>query len=153
MKHFTATTYLFTPDFSRTLFLYHKKLASWLPPGGHIEENESPEEAARREIKEEIGDINPKFILNSKYGRVDNRAEYMLLPHHLIMEKIEENHYHMDFIFYAVIAHEEWLSPENLELRWFTYEEMSEEKNIFENVREMAEQGFQLIAKELNFLK
>ena len=151
MKHFTSTTYLFTADFTKTLFLYHKKLNSWLPPGGNIEENESPEEAARREIMEEIGAVDPHFVLNSKYGRVDQRSEYMMLPHHLILEEIEEDHFHMDFIFYAIIDDEEIVSPEGMRLKWFTYQDLLTEKNIFENVKEMAEHGFQLNAKELNF--
>jgi len=33
----------------------HPKLKKWLPPGGHVEENESPPEAATREVKEETG--------------------------------------------------------------------------------------------------
>ena len=33
----------------------HEKRETWEIPGGHIEENETPEEAARREIYEETG--------------------------------------------------------------------------------------------------
>src|SRR5690606_27899310 len=34
----------------RVLLLYHKRLGMWLPPGGHIEPNELPDEAAVREV-------------------------------------------------------------------------------------------------------
>jgi ADP-ribose pyrophosphatase YjhB (NUDIX family) len=37
-----------------TLLVLHDKLERWLPPGGHIEENETPDEAVRREIREEL---------------------------------------------------------------------------------------------------
>jgi ADP-ribose pyrophosphatase YjhB (NUDIX family) len=35
------------------LFRLHEKYCIWLPPGGHVELNETPEEAAVREVKEE----------------------------------------------------------------------------------------------------
>jgi ADP-ribose pyrophosphatase YjhB (NUDIX family) len=35
--------------------IYHKKLQVWLPPGGHMEENEIPDDAVLHEIYEETG--------------------------------------------------------------------------------------------------
>ncbi|MFZ5966936.1 MAG: NUDIX hydrolase [Bacillota bacterium] len=37
------------------IFVRHKDRVTWEVPGGHIEENESPNEAAARELKEETG--------------------------------------------------------------------------------------------------
>lgn len=34
---------------------YHLKANTWLPPGGHIEDGETPESAMRREFFEELG--------------------------------------------------------------------------------------------------
>ena len=45
--------YIFSKD--KVLLIHHKKLDLWLPVGGHIEKNETPDEALLREIKEEIG--------------------------------------------------------------------------------------------------
>ena len=52
-RDFTATT--FVVQEGRTLLLRHKKLGLWLPPGGHIDPNELPDDAARREVLEESG--------------------------------------------------------------------------------------------------
>ena len=35
--------------------VHHKKANDWIPPGGHIEENESPAATVIREFREELG--------------------------------------------------------------------------------------------------
>ncbi len=39
----------------KILLVKHKKLGIWLAPGGHVEENELPHQAAEREFLEETG--------------------------------------------------------------------------------------------------
>ncbi len=39
----------------KVLLVKHKKLGKWLGPGGHMEENELPHQAAEREFLEETG--------------------------------------------------------------------------------------------------
>ncbi|PIR54531.1 DNA mismatch repair protein MutT, partial [Candidatus Peregrinibacteria bacterium CG10_big_fil_rev_8_21_14_0_10_42_8] len=54
LRHFTATAFIVDSQ-KRTLLLWHKRLQRWMPPGGHIDPNETPEETAARECKEETG--------------------------------------------------------------------------------------------------
>ncbi|MEK6896397.1 MAG: NUDIX domain-containing protein [Nanoarchaeota archaeon] len=49
----TAAGYIFHQN--KLLLIHHAKLNIWLPPGGHIESNEIPDDAALREIEEETG--------------------------------------------------------------------------------------------------
>ena len=52
-RHFTVTGFLIAED---SLALHwHQKVKAWLPPGGHVEPNEDPIQAVRREISEETG--------------------------------------------------------------------------------------------------
>ena len=52
-RDFTVAT--FVVHEGKVLLLWHRKLGMWLPPGGHIEPNELPDEAAVREVREEAG--------------------------------------------------------------------------------------------------
>ena len=54
--HFTASTFVLSPDCRSLLLILHGKLGLWLQPGGHVD----PEDgdvlvAARREVEEEVG--------------------------------------------------------------------------------------------------
>jgi 8-oxo-dGTP pyrophosphatase MutT (NUDIX family) len=54
--HFTASGFVLSADAGALLLIHHKKLGRWLQPGGHIEpEDASVIEAARRELREEVG--------------------------------------------------------------------------------------------------
>jgi 8-oxo-dGTP pyrophosphatase MutT (NUDIX family) len=47
------TVAVFVVHAGRVLLHPHVKSGLWLPPGGHIEPNELPDEAALREVEEE----------------------------------------------------------------------------------------------------
>ena len=59
-RHFTTTVYLLHKE--KVLLLFHPKLKKWLPPGGHIEMDESPPIAARRKVMEETEPISEDSI-------------------------------------------------------------------------------------------
>ena len=55
MKHFCASVFVINPENKKILLVKHSDYDKWLQPGGHIEVDETPEEAAIREIYEETG--------------------------------------------------------------------------------------------------
>lgn len=144
IKHFTATTYVLNKNMDQMILLWHPKLHSWMPPGGHIEENESHELAAIREIKEELGIQDGWFLQpeNYDFSVIDSRARPMLIPNMILEEKITENHFHLDLIFLAVTEHKEVKSPEGHELKWFTPTELENETALFTNVKKLAMEAF-----------
>lgn len=50
----------------KVLLVHHKKLDMWLAPGGHVEEQELPHQAAEREFWEETG-IRVRAIQNADF--------------------------------------------------------------------------------------
>ncbi len=140
-RHYAATTYIFDKKSRRTLLHWHEKLRSYLPPGGHVEENEAPFETAKREILEEYELRNIEFIHPEMPRRLDERSFLLEMPHYLVEEIIRDDHIHLDWIFFA------WVDLEELSgvsddvkkiIRWFTIDEIQNEVNCFENVKELA---------------
>lgn len=134
--HFCATACIVDKENKSILFIHHKKLNKWLFVGGHIEENEDPETAICREVKEETNlDIT---LLGDRYPR----EEDFIRPFALQKNVVKENHIHMD-IFYIALANDptqiETKKDEVLNYKWFTKDEILNAKfDTFPEKRKMA---------------
>ncbi len=123
-RHFCVTVYIFDPKKGKFLLIDHKKLEKWLPPGGHIEPDESPETTALRETKEEtgleveiVGDVFP----------VGNRLK---TPFGIQLNVINPEHEHVDIIYLATPKSDQ-VTVENIietnGIGWFSIEEIEKE--------------------------
>jgi ADP-ribose pyrophosphatase YjhB (NUDIX family) len=133
-NHFTATGLVFCAD-GKLLMVKHKKLGVWLPPGGHIDANELPCEAVKREIFEETG---VKVRVVSASSITDVQDIELPLPLEILFEDIEGDgtHNHIDMI-YLCRADDSSLSPQQSEIDnigWFAPMEI-DELDTFDNVR------------------
>jgi len=150
IRHFTATAFIIDSK-KRTLLLWHKRLQRWMPPGGHIDANETPEDAAKRECKEEtnldveiIGEPTHDLFTENK-----NEGRMLLKPIAMLLEEIpaspergEPAHQHMDFLFIAKPIDETQAvriaEDESDRMRWFDLKEIDElnsDTEIFANVK------------------
>jgi len=129
MRHFCASAYIIDPETKKILLVKHKKFGKWVQPGGHIEHNEFPEEAAIRETYEETG-IKIK-LLGERFPREDD----FIRP--LGIQKNRTNTgVHIDFIYPAIpINHKELIiSNESTNIGLFTREEI-EKLNILPDIK------------------
>jgi 8-oxo-dGTP diphosphatase len=60
-KHLVSYFVVLDKQEKKILLVDHKKALLWLPPGGHVDENEHPRSAVIRECKEELG-IQAQFL-------------------------------------------------------------------------------------------
>jgi 8-oxo-dGTP pyrophosphatase MutT (NUDIX family) len=123
-KDFVASVYIVSEG--RVLLVHHKKLGMWLPPGGHIEENELPTECAIREAKEEAGVDIRLAGEEREYGRV----RVMLHPKIVQLEDIEPGHQHIDLVYFARLKDKSQKLRNNdagiNNVRWFSRKELNE---------------------------
>jgi 8-oxo-dGTP pyrophosphatase MutT (NUDIX family) len=113
---------------NKVLLIHHKKLDMWLPPGGHIDDNELPCECAIREFKEETGlDID-------LVGEEENigQVKKLIHPHHIQLEDIEEGHQHIDLVYLAKLKdpNQSFIikKDEVKNIKWFSEKELESDE-------------------------
>ena len=115
------------------LLRMHDKYKKWLSVGGHIELDEDPNEAAVREVKEEVG-LDVTLADNLRPFQKDT-LEYreLIPPKFLNRHKISDTHEHITLIYFARARTDRLVIPENHEkseeIKWFTKAEL--EKNQY----------------------
>ena len=133
-------------DFTVEVFIVHKnkillrkhdKYKIWLSVGGHIELNEDPNEAAIREVKEEVG-LDIKLDDSLKKNREKDNTIELIPPYFLNRHFVNLNHEHITFVYFATSNTDKIIENSEKEIReeckWFTKEEIENEK-ILPNVK------------------
>lgn len=130
---FTASVFIVREG--RVLLHKHKKLGIWLQPGGHIELDEDPNQAAVREALEETG-LDVELI--------GSRASDPVVPGDLIppsyinRHHFNDEHEHVDLIYFGRPTGGTLRAEEgtNTELRWFSRDEIERnDAGMFEKNR------------------
>ena len=120
-KHFCASVFIINPENKKILLVKHKKNRKWTQPGGHIEYDETPEDAALREAYEETG-LRVKLL-----GDHFPREEDYIRPLGIQKNRHSNGETHVDIIYAAVPNHstDEVLNQEESDdIAWFSREEL-----------------------------
>lgn len=136
-KNFCYTAEVFIVYQDKVLLRKHDKLGIWLSVGGHIEDNEDPNQAAIREVKEETGlDVELDSSLMPKNIFRDGSYE-LISPHFLNINGT--NNKHITFVYFARANSDEILQMMEKEIsediKWFTKKELEENSEILENIK------------------
>jgi 8-oxo-dGTP diphosphatase len=127
-KHFTAS--VLVENRGAFLLLFHHKLGMWLYPGGHVEPNEEPQDAARRELEEEVA-ISAELLCCGAAPaarlEVDHTVAELPVPLAVLSEMIPNkgggHHWHIDMVYLARVSDDQrahltdrqkfrWVSPD-----------------------------------------
>jgi len=127
---------------NKILLVQHSELDIWLPVGGHIEKNETPDQALLREIKEEVGlDVE---ILNKNDMPIKGNTKYNLATPFLVNVHSVKDHDHCG-LFYICRA----LNPEQIKInkelknfKWFVIHDLDKE-NIQPDVKMQCLEAFE----------
>lgn len=98
-RQFTASALIFNGD--KVLLVEHKKLGVWLYPGGHIEQDETPEETLYREVKEETG-LDVSVVDERDLSLGTDSVVVLHTPYVILCELIDipnDRHYHIDMVY------------------------------------------------------
>lgn len=126
----------------KILLRKHDKLGIWLSVGGHIEKDEDPNQAAIREVKEEV---NLEITLdNSLQIRQENTDTYkeLIPPYFMNRHKISETHEHVTLTYFATTTNDTITQTIDAEksddIQWFTKEELEMLPDLLSNVKAYA---------------
>ena len=103
-REFTVAVFVVHQD--AVLLHWHRKLRRWLPPGGHVEPDELPDEAAIRETREEAG-LQVELLEGAHLPGVTDVPALADGPRRLAqplgiqLEDIPPDHQHVDLIYLA----------------------------------------------------
>jgi ADP-ribose pyrophosphatase len=110
--HITASGLVVKDD--KVLLIFHPYIKRWFQPGGHIDEGESPVEAAIREVYEETGYVCELDSVNQNPIDIDIHE----IPEN--PKKSEGAHLHIDLLFCLRVLRQEQ-SAEDIECAWFAF--------------------------------
>lgn len=121
-------TYIVNGD--AVLLRLHDKYQEWIAPGGHVDPGEDLNQAALREVWEEVG---MEVTLIGPYGWVQSDTERnkdLVPPFYINRHNVSESHEHSSHIFLARSTTRE-INPQTdadkgALCRWITQEELDE---------------------------
>ncbi|MCD8139036.1 MAG: NUDIX domain-containing protein [Planctomycetaceae bacterium] len=128
-KHFTASAVI--QHDGKILLVWHNKLSMWLYPGGHIEQNETPDECLIREVKEETG-LDVAFVDSPRTECKSETVGVLHNPAIIFDEQIGDGnsmHHHIDLVYMCYPIGNTGITLAHKELGrygWFAKEEIAE---------------------------
>jgi 8-oxo-dGTP pyrophosphatase MutT (NUDIX family) len=132
--HITTSAFVLSED-DRIAFIYHNFLQKYLQPGGHVEDDMSLQESARREVMEEIGFADLDVMLDGVPIDLDIHD----IPANDGKGEPAHKHFDVRFLFKTTEIRPSLQLEEVSEMRWFELNEVMELSPEFRRVVEKIE--------------
>ena len=154
VKEATATVYVFRPGGAGEWLLglmLHPRFGEWLTPGGHVEADESPAEAAVRETAEELGcEVRllpgPSMPLPAGYPHPHMAPPWWIVEMAASPDNHTANHHvHLDHVFTGLYMG--GVREPETQVRWMSEQELAQTPSVPEDVRLPAKQLFGEISR------
>jgi len=131
---------------NKILLIQHKKLDLWLPVGGHIEKDETPDDALLREIKEEVG-IDVEILNYISFPIEGNTKKNLSSPFYVNVHSVKDHdHCCLYYICKAINPEKLKINSELKNYKWFSKEDLNKE-DIPPDVRNQCLKVFELFEK------
>ncbi len=135
---------------NKILLVQHKKLDLWLPVGGHIEKDETPDSALLREIKEEVG-IDVEILNYINFPIEGNTKKNLSSPFYVNVHSVRDHdHCCLYYICKAINPEKLKINSELKNYRWFSKEDLNKE-HILPDVRNQCLKALELFKKLENY--
>lgn len=121
-REFCASVFVVNPVDKKILLCHHQRFNRWVQPGGHIEDNELPEETALRETYEETG-VRVK-LLGERFPREDD----FIRPLGIQRNRGKDGSLHVDITYVGVPLDQDYVIEDDEIDRcaWFSLEELND---------------------------
>lgn len=130
----------------------HDKYNIWLSVGGHIELDEDPNQAAIREVKEEVGlTIELYNPFHYEMQKSDTYQE-LIPPFFLNRHTISDTHQHITLTYFAKaktnVIHQMIEEEHSQELKWFTRKNLKDTLDLSPHIRMYAMRALDELAEK-----
>jgi 8-oxo-dGTP pyrophosphatase MutT (NUDIX family) len=126
----------------RILLIKHRKSGLWLPPGGHIDRNEAPDDSLRREFMEEMN-LRIEVLNRNDVPKAGNIRRQLAVPFYVNVHSVGD-HEHCCFHYLCRTKDPGKLRMNRSEVDdygWFSPKELGQKK-IPPDVRNIARKAF-----------
>jgi 8-oxo-dGTP pyrophosphatase MutT (NUDIX family) len=139
---FTVEVFVVYKD--KVLLRKHDKYKIWLSVGGHIELDEDPNQAAVREVREEVG-LAVEIMGGASGIGSNNDYKELIPPKFLNRHRINDSHEHVTLVYFGTTKTDQTTQGQEEasdDMRWFTLQDLDDPNyNLRENVKYYARQA------------